>query len=55
VTPGKTVPGGELWAGSPAKRFREVTAEQRAYFDYSARNYAKLAESYRIPNAGKAR
>jgi carbonic anhydrase/acetyltransferase-like protein (isoleucine patch superfamily) len=46
VTPGKRVPGGELWAGSPARRFREVTKEQREYFAYSARNYAKLAETY---------
>jgi carbonic anhydrase/acetyltransferase-like protein (isoleucine patch superfamily) len=46
VTPGKRVPSGELWAGSPAKRFREITGEERDYFDYSARNYAKLAEGY---------
>ncbi|MDX1711403.1 MAG: gamma carbonic anhydrase family protein [Rhodovibrionaceae bacterium] len=47
VTPGKRVPGGELWAGSPAKRFRDVTQAQQDYFGYSARHYAQLADSYR--------
>jgi carbonic anhydrase/acetyltransferase-like protein (isoleucine patch superfamily) len=46
VTPRKRVPAGELWGGSPAKRMRELSAEERDYIPYSARNYAKLAAAY---------
>ena len=46
VTPGKRIPSGEIWAGSPAKQFRDVSAAQRANFDYSARHYSALAKRY---------
>jgi carbonic anhydrase/acetyltransferase-like protein (isoleucine patch superfamily) len=48
VTYGKRVPSGELWAGSPARCIRRVTDEEREQIDVSARNYALLAEEYRI-------
>ncbi len=46
VTPGKRVPSRELWAGSPAKKFRDVSDEQADYFGYSAQHYARLAAKY---------
>jgi carbonic anhydrase/acetyltransferase-like protein (isoleucine patch superfamily) len=33
VQAGATVPSGELWAGSPAKRLRALNAEERDYLD----------------------
>ena len=47
VTPGKRVKQGELWAGSPAKLMRPLSAKELAYFAYSAEHYVELAESYR--------
>jgi len=46
VTPNKRVPAGELWAGSPAKKMRDLSAEERADLAYSARHYAHLAREY---------
>lgn len=46
VTPDKRVVGGELWGGAPARRMRELTAEERAFFPYSAAHYARLAATY---------
>ena len=36
VTPGKRVPTGELWAGRPAKKMRDLTEEERASLQKSA-------------------
>lgn len=47
VTPGKRVKGGELWAGSPAKRLRDLSEEERDHLGWSARHYAALAREYR--------
>ena len=46
VTPGKRVPAGELWAGSPARRMRELSEAERAEITYSAAHYAELAAAY---------
>lgn len=46
VTPGKVVRSGQLWAGTPAKHFRDLTPEEIEGFAYSARHYAELAQSY---------
>ncbi|HRI76290.1 MAG TPA: gamma carbonic anhydrase family protein [Alphaproteobacteria bacterium] len=46
VTPGKRVPAGQLWAGSPARFMRELTAEEKAYIPYSAKHYVELAARY---------
>jgi len=48
VTPGKRVPSGQLWAGTPARYVRDVTAEERAGFAASAAHYVKLARTYRV-------
>jgi len=46
VTPGKVVPTGELWSGSPAKKFRDLKPAELEEIKYSAANYKKLSESY---------
>lgn len=46
LTPKKRIPKGQLWAGSPAKLFRELTKEQTDYFRISADHYAWLAKQY---------
>jgi len=46
VTEGKELEGGYLWLGRPAKRMRELTEHERAWFEYSARHYVKLKDDY---------
>ncbi|MBK1663776.1 gamma carbonic anhydrase family protein [Rhodospirillum rubrum] len=46
VTPGKRVESRSLWAGSPAARKRDLSAEDIAFFPESARKYADLADIY---------
>lgn len=48
VTPGKRVRSGELWAGSPARLLRALSAEDVAFFPHSAAHYAELARHYRL-------
>lgn len=47
LTPGKTVPSGELWVGSPAKLWRKLTEDDIAQFDLRGGQYVKLAAEYR--------
>ena len=44
VPTGKTLEGGHLWVGSPAKRKRPLTENELAFLDYSAEHYARLKE-----------
>ncbi len=46
VPEGKTLQSGYLYLGRPAKQLRLLTAEELAYFDYSAKHYIELARSY---------
>ena len=46
VPEGKVLESGYLYLGHPAKRVRELTAEELAYFNYSAAHYIKLMKSY---------
>ena len=46
LTPGKVVKSGQLWAGVPAKYFRDMTKEELDYIKISADNYAELAREY---------
>lgn len=46
VTPNKRVPSGQLWAGSPAKYFRDLTPEEQKFIAISAENYVKHAREY---------
>ena len=47
VPEGKTLQSGYLYLGRPAKQLRLLTAEELAYFDYSAQHYIELARSYK--------
>jgi gamma-carbonic anhydrase len=47
VTPGKRVPRGQLWAGTPARYLRDVTPEEALYIERLPAQYARLAGEYR--------
>ncbi len=47
LTPQKSVPGGEIWAGNPARRFRAMSREEIDYIPDSAAHYVALAQRYR--------
>jgi carbonic anhydrase/acetyltransferase-like protein (isoleucine patch superfamily) len=47
VTPNKRVPAGELWAGSPAKKLRDLDPERRAKLGLTAKAYAAFAVEHR--------
>ncbi len=47
VPGGKRLDQGSLWRGSPARRVRELTKQELAFLDYSAKNYVRLAQRYR--------
>jgi carbonic anhydrase/acetyltransferase-like protein (isoleucine patch superfamily) len=52
LTPGKTVKKGQLWIGSPAKFWRDLTPDDLAQFDLRADQYAELGQEYlRAANA----
>ena len=46
VTPGKIVRRGELWAGSPARKMRDLTDDDFATFKRIAAEYVSLSRSY---------
>ena len=47
LTPGKVVGTGQLWAGSPAKFWRDLTESDKAQFDLRANQYADLGQEYK--------
>ncbi len=46
VSPGKELEGGYLWLGQPARRVRPLTDKEKAYLDYSAAHYVRLARRH---------
>lgn len=46
VPPGKTLSGGYLWMGSPAKRIRPLTDREIEEIEYSANYYVELKNRY---------
>lgn len=46
LAPGKRIPAGELWAGVPARKVRDLTQEEIEFFKVSADRYADLAQEY---------
>ena len=52
VTPGKRVPSGELWAGSPAKFMRHLSAEEQQLIEVSADRYIELGRAARLGKDG---
>jgi gamma-carbonic anhydrase len=51
VTPGKRVRRGQLWAGTPAKPVRDLSAEEQRQFAATGAHYVRLANSYGEGNA----
>ncbi len=51
ITPGKRVPTGQMWAGNPAKFFRDLKPEEVAYIPESAQHYVNLANEYKTMQA----
>jgi carbonic anhydrase/acetyltransferase-like protein (isoleucine patch superfamily) len=47
LTPGKRIPKGQLWAGSPAKYLRDLADADIAQFDLRSSQYAELGKEYR--------
>jgi gamma-carbonic anhydrase len=47
LTPGKTVPSNQLWAGSPAKYLRGLTERDHAEFTSRVQEYVEVMKSYR--------
>ncbi len=47
VTPRKVVRKGELWAGNPAVKLRDITEKDLEMFRRSAEGYVRLAQAYR--------
>lgn len=48
LTPKRVVKSGQIWAGNPAKYFRDMTEEEKNYIKISADNYAKMASEYKL-------
>jgi carbonic anhydrase/acetyltransferase-like protein (isoleucine patch superfamily) len=46
VPPGKTLEGGYLWVGSPAKKARPLTEAEQDWLGYSAQHYVRLKDKY---------
>ena len=46
VTPGKRVGRGQLWAGTPARYMRDLSAEEREHLAATGANYVRLANAY---------
>jgi carbonic anhydrase/acetyltransferase-like protein (isoleucine patch superfamily) len=47
LTAGKTIKKGQLWAGTPAKFWRDLTSDDIAQFDMRANQYVELGAEYR--------
>ena len=52
VPPGKRVPAGELWAGSPAKFMRALDGEAQKRFSQTAFSYIEYGKAARLGLAG---
>ncbi|MEI6415458.1 MAG: gamma carbonic anhydrase family protein [Pseudomonadota bacterium] len=46
LSPRKTLPAGQLWAGTPAKFWRDLKPEDYAEIDLRARQYVALGREY---------
>ena len=47
LAPGKRIPRGELWGGAPARKMRDIGAEERVRLDAIAVHYAGMGARYR--------
>ncbi|MEM7046558.1 MAG: gamma carbonic anhydrase family protein [Pseudomonadota bacterium] len=44
VPPGKRIPSGEVWAGKPARKLRDLTQADYDYITYDIKSYMDLAQ-----------
>ncbi len=54
VPPGRTLEGGWLWLGQPARRVRRLSEEELAYMAYIAEHYVRLKERHRNGSGQRA-
>ena len=54
VAPGKIVRRGELWAGNPARKLRDLTEKDFAEFKRVVAGYFILSRTYMPDEAAKA-
>jgi gamma-carbonic anhydrase len=47
LSPRKTIPTGQVFAGTPAKYFRDISKDEADYIAVSERNYIELAREYK--------
>ena len=52
LTPRKRIPSGELWAGRPARKMRDLTADEIADNRTIARHYVEVGRAHRLGAAG---
>lgn len=52
VTPKKRIPTGELWAGRPAKKMRDLSSDESKELQISAERYIEFGRAYRLGEAG---
>ena len=50
VTPGKNIPRGELWAGSPAKKMRDLSTHEFKMIETSAERYIEVGRAAKLGN-----
>ena len=48
VPPGKVLDAGYLWLGSPVSKVRQLTENEKAFLEYSARHYVELKNRHRL-------
>ena len=53
VTPGKIVKTGEVWAGSPAKKMRDINEKDLELFKVNRDRYIRLAKQFRTEHYTK--
>jgi len=46
VPPGKVLEGGYLWLGSPVRKVRALSDDERRWIEYSARHYVELKNQH---------
>lgn len=52
LTPGKTIPSGELWAGRPARKMRNLSKDDISNNRRIARHYVEVGRAHRLGAAG---
>jgi carbonic anhydrase/acetyltransferase-like protein (isoleucine patch superfamily) len=48
VSPGKVLEGGYLWLGSPVRKVRKLSDDERNWIEYSAQHYVDLKNKHMI-------